>query len=98
MPAELADLAHRLVHWGILSPDELPDSAVINCYQEGQCIPYHTDSLDFLRPIATISLLSEQSMLFAQQLQRAGKIGLFCSRDGLPQLDVRLPPGKPLSA
>ena len=38
-----------------------PDSAIINFYSEGDCIPPHIDHHDFARPFVTLSLLSEQA-------------------------------------
>jgi alkylated DNA repair dioxygenase AlkB len=50
-----------------LSPQDVtPDSAIINMYSAGDCIPPHIDHHDFIRPFSTISLLSEQPIVFGQ--------------------------------
>lgn len=42
--------------------------ACLNCLNQtqGDCIPPHVDHHDFLRPFCTLSLLSEQCIMFAQ--------------------------------
>ena len=37
-------------------------------YSEGDCIPPHIDHHDFTRPFVTLSLLSEQEIVFGQTI------------------------------
>jgi len=64
MPPFLEDLIDRMVGRGIFTPRTRPDSCIINFYSEGDCIPPHIDHHDFTRPFVTLSLLSEQPILF----------------------------------
>ena len=41
---------------------------IINFYAEGDCIPPHIDHLDFTRPFVTLSLLTEQPILFGEKI------------------------------
>jgi len=68
MPKLLNDVIDRMVARGIFNAKTRPDSCIINYYSEGDCIPPHIDSHDFCRPFVTLSLLSEQSILFGQQI------------------------------
>uniref|UniRef100_A0A7N0T176 Fe2OG dioxygenase domain-containing protein n=1 Tax=Kalanchoe fedtschenkoi TaxID=63787 RepID=A0A7N0T176_KALFE len=36
-----------------------PDSCIVNIYDEGDCVPPHIDSHDFLLPFCTVSFLSK---------------------------------------
>ena len=64
------------------------------CLLQGDCIPPHIDSMDFARPFCTVSLLSEQSIMFAQKLVPAGP-GEFTARDGCKTVSIPLPKGEP---
>jgi hypothetical protein len=63
------------------------------CWLQGDCIPPHIDSMDFARPFCTVSLLSEQSIMFAQKLVPAGP-GEFTARDGCRAVSIPLPKGE----
>ena len=63
------------------------------CWLQGDCIPPHIDSIDFARPFCTVSLLSEQSIMFAQKLVPAGP-GEFTARDGCRTVSIPLPKGE----
>ena len=54
--------------WGIVPRDRCPDTAIINVYEVDDCIPPHIDHHDFDRPFCTISLLSEESILFSNRI------------------------------
>ena len=54
--------------WGIVPRDKCPDTAIINVYEVDDCIPPHIDHHDFDRPFCTISLLSEESILFSSRI------------------------------
>ena len=47
----------------LLPGDARPDSAIINAYDVGDCIPPHVDHASYARPISTLSLLGEEAML-----------------------------------
>ena len=68
MPPFLEDLIDRMVSRGIFTSRTRPDSCIINFYSEGDCIPPHIDHHDFTRPFVTLSLLSEQSILFGSTI------------------------------
>lgn len=50
----------------------MPDSCIVNVYEEGDCIPPHIDNHDFVRPFCTVSFLSECDILFGSNLRIAG--------------------------
>lgn len=98
LPPLLRGLIERLVSWGILPEDKKPDSAIINIYEAGMCIPPHIDHHDFERPFVTLSLLSEQSILFGSRLvPEPTSDGKFMAKD-CPSLSIPLPVGKPLTS
>ena len=55
----------------LLTPPHHPLTrrCIINFYSEGDCIPPHIDHQDFTRPFVTLSLLSEQSILFGSNIK-----------------------------
>uniref|UniRef100_A0A0D6QUJ5 Fe2OG dioxygenase domain-containing protein n=1 Tax=Araucaria cunninghamii TaxID=56994 RepID=A0A0D6QUJ5_ARACU len=59
----------RLVRWHVLPPSCVPDSCIVNIYEEGDCIPPHIDHHDFDRPFCTISFLSECNIIFGTNLK-----------------------------
>ena len=69
LPPFLEDLLDRMVGRGIFNARTRPDSCIINFYSVGDCIPPHIDHLDFARPFVTLSLLSEQSILFGANIE-----------------------------
>jgi len=64
LPEVLLDLSSTLITEGIIPPNLKPNTAVVNVYEEGDQLQPHVDSKDFLRPICTISLLSEADVVF----------------------------------
>jgi len=68
LPPLLHDLLDRMTAAGIFTRATRPDSCIINFYSEGDCIPPHIDHHDFSRPFVTLSLLSEQSILFGTDI------------------------------
>ena len=58
--------------WGILPKHKEPDTAIINVYDVEDCIPPHIDHHDFDRPFCTISLLSEQHIMFGSKIISRG--------------------------
>ncbi|PSC76333.1 RNA demethylase ALKBH5 [Micractinium conductrix] len=91
MPLLLRALCRRLTRWGLLPAAKEPNSAIINIYEAGDCIPPHVDHFDFIRPFCTLSLLSEQSIMFGQRLAPAGP-GEFVGHGGETVL-IPLPKG-----
>ena len=89
IPLLLRKAIKRLVTWHVLPPTCVPDSCIINIYKEGDCIPPHVDSHDFLRPFCTLSLLSECSIVFGSKDNNSLKPvpnldGEFCGTFSLP--------------
>ena len=72
MPPFLRQLVDTMIDRRVLRPSERPDSCIINFYSEGDCIPPHIDHHDFDRPFVTLSLLSEQPILFGTEIGVAG--------------------------
>ncbi|KAM7520094.1 hypothetical protein LguiB_019056 [Lonicera macranthoides] len=62
-------IIRRLVRWHVLPPTCVPDSCIVNIYDEGDCIPPHIDNHDFVRPFCTVSFLSECNILFGLNLK-----------------------------
>ncbi|XP_050228805.1 RNA demethylase ALKBH9B [Mercurialis annua] len=65
-------IIRRLVKWHVLPPTCVPDSCIVNIYDEGDCIPPHIDNHDFLRPFCTVSFVSECNILFGTNLKILG--------------------------
>jgi len=68
MPPYLEECIDRMINRGIFTRETRPDTCIINYYSEGDCIPPHIDHHDFTRPFVTLSLLSEQSILFGRTI------------------------------
>ncbi|KAJ8771043.1 hypothetical protein K2173_023368 [Erythroxylum novogranatense] len=73
----------RLVRWHVLPPTCVPDSCIVNMYEEGDCIPPHIDNHDFLRPFCTVSFLSECDIVFGSNLKVVGP-GEFAGPIAIP--------------
>ncbi|KAI5393613.1 RNA demethylase ALKBH9B [Lathyrus oleraceus] len=65
-------IIRRLVKWHVLPTTCVPDSCIVNVYEEGDCIPPHIDNHDFVRPFCTVSFLSECKILFGSNLRIVG--------------------------
>ncbi|KAL2318003.1 hypothetical protein Fmac_031879 [Flemingia macrophylla] len=65
-------IIRRLIKWHVLPPTCVPDSCIVNIYEEGDCIPPHIDSHDFVRPFCTVSFLSECDIVFGSNLKIVG--------------------------
>lgn len=72
IPSLFKVIIRRLVGWHVLPPTCVPDSCIVNIYDEGDCIPPHIDNHDFLRPFCTVSFLSECDILFGSNLKIEG--------------------------
>lgn len=69
LPRLFKQMIERMVRWGVLPRRCIPDSCIVNIYEEGDCIPPHIDHHDFLRPFCTVSLLSNCNILFGSNLK-----------------------------
>lgn len=92
LPDVLKSLVKRIVNWGIVNPSICPDTAIVNFYDTDDCIPPHVDHKDFVRPFVTISLLSQQSIMFGPRLVPVDD-GEFGGPNGSPTQRIPLPPG-----
>ncbi|KAK9129196.1 hypothetical protein Sjap_009683 [Stephania japonica] len=72
LPSLFKSMIKRLVRWHVLPPTCIPNSCIVNIYDEGDCIPPHIDHHDFLRPFCTVSFLTECNILFGSSLKIAG--------------------------
>ena len=68
MPAELHTVLDSLEATGVLSAGQRPDTCCVNCYESGSWIPPHVDSEAFARPFCTVSLRSEQDVVFGDAI------------------------------
>ncbi|GKV51274.1 hypothetical protein SLEP1_g57941 [Rubroshorea leprosula] len=76
-------IIRRLVRWHVLPPTCVPDSCIVNIYEEGDCIPPHIDNHDFVRPFCTVSFLSECNIVFGSNL-KAVSAGEFAGPINIP--------------
>ena len=65
LPPPLLRVARRLKKLGIVQ--QTPDACCVNFYGIGQWLPDHVDSRKFERPLVTVSLGSEQCVLFKRR-------------------------------
>ncbi|KAG6766703.1 hypothetical protein POTOM_027874 [Populus tomentosa] len=72
IPVLFKVIIRRLVRWHVIPPNCVPDSCIVNIYEEGDCIPPHIDNHDFVRPFCTVSFLSECNILFGSHLKIVG--------------------------
>ncbi|CAN1122526.1 RNA demethylase ALKBH9B [Linum perenne] len=76
-------IIRRLIKWHVLPPTCVPDSCIVNIYDEGDCIPPHIDNHDFLRPFCTVSFVSECNIVFGTNLKIKGP-GEFTGSVAIP--------------
>lgn len=69
LPPLFKQMISRMVKWHVLPPTCVPNSCIVNIYDEGDCIPPHIDHHDFLRPFCTVSFLAECNILFGSSLK-----------------------------
>jgi alkylated DNA repair protein alkB family protein 5 len=69
LPPQFKQMISRMVRWHVLPLTCVPNSCIVNIYDEGDCIPPHIDHHDFLRPFCTVSFLTECNILFGSNLQ-----------------------------
>lgn len=68
MPHFFEQIIDRMISRGIFNAQTRPDTCIVNFYSEGDCIPPHIDHHDFTRPFVTLSLLTEQKILFGANI------------------------------
>ncbi|KAL3829408.1 hypothetical protein ACJIZ3_018210 [Penstemon smallii] len=83
LPSMFKVMIKRLVRWHVLPPSCVPDSCIVNIYDEGDCIPPHIDNHDFVRPFCTVSFLSECEIVFGSNLKIEGP-GEFAGSFAIP--------------
>lgn len=83
LPSLFKVIIKRLIRWHVLPPSCVPDSCIVNIYDEGDCIPPHIDNHDFVRPFCTISFLSECNIVFGTDLKIEGP-GEFSGAIAIP--------------
>ncbi|KAJ8545747.1 hypothetical protein K7X08_018330 [Anisodus acutangulus] len=83
LPDLLKVMIRRLVRWHVMPPTCVPDSCIINIYEEGDCIPPHIDNHEFVRPFCTVSFLSECNIVFGSNLKIVGP-GEFAGAIAIP--------------
>ncbi|XP_019178294.1 PREDICTED: uncharacterized protein LOC109173509 [Ipomoea nil] len=85
LPALFKQMIKRMVKWHILPPTCIPNSCIVNIYNEGDCIPPHIDHHDFIRPFCSVSFLSECNIIFGSSLKILNHgIGEFFSPISVP--------------
>ncbi|KAG9444026.1 hypothetical protein H6P81_015366 [Aristolochia fimbriata] len=83
IPSFFKTIIKRLVQWHVLPHTCVPNSCIVNIYDEGDCIPPHIDHHDFLRPFCTVSFLAECNILFGANLKVEGP-GVFSGPVSIP--------------
>ncbi|ERM95777.1 hypothetical protein AMTR_s00023p00252870, partial [Amborella trichopoda] len=76
-------LFKTMVTWHVLPTDCIPNSCIVNIYDEGDCIPPHIDHHDFVLPFCTVSFLSECNIVFGANLKIVGP-GDFAGSFSIP--------------
>ncbi|CAN4110667.1 unnamed protein product [Withania somnifera] len=69
LPPLFKKMIRRMVRWHVLPPSCIPNSCIVNIYDEGDCIPPHIDHHNFVRPFCTVSFLAECKILFGTVLK-----------------------------
>lgn len=76
LPPFIQQLIGILVHRGVIGADQTPNSAAVNVFNAGDCMPPVLEHHDFERPIFVVSLQSQQPIVFGQKI-RTPKAGQF---------------------
>ncbi|RDY01838.1 RNA demethylase ALKBH5, partial [Mucuna pruriens] len=87
LPLVFKQMIKRMVKWNIIPSTCIPDSCIVNIYEEGDCIPPHIDHHDFVRPFYTVSFLNECKILFGSNLQ------VICPGEFAGPVSISLPVG-----
>ncbi|ERM98640.1 hypothetical protein AMTR_s00109p00099300 [Amborella trichopoda] len=83
IPPLFKTMIKTMVRWHVLPTDCIPNSCIVNIYEEGDCIPPHIDHHDFVRPFCTVSFLSECNIVFGANLKIVGP-GDFAGSFSIP--------------
>eukprot|EP00040_Diaphanoeca_grandis_P001733 m.19346 g.19346 ORF g.19346 m.19346 type:complete len:236 (+) comp12422_c1_seq1:205-912(+) len=89
LPPELLNVLDLLKTASVFTEMTMADTCTINVYSEGMWLPPHVDSDMFARPFCTVSLLSDQDVVFGDEI--SGDNGEF---EG--EYRVRMPKGSAL--
>ncbi|KAK7302423.1 hypothetical protein RJT34_13313 [Clitoria ternatea] len=87
LPHVFKQMIKRMVRWNIVPSTCIPDSCIVNIYDEGDCIPPHIDHHDFVRPFYTVSFVNECEILFGSNLQ------VLCPGEFSGPISIPLPKG-----
>lgn len=72
LPDHFKVIIRKLVQWHVIPPTCVPDSCIVNVFEEWDCIPPHVVNHDFVRPFCTVSFLSQCNILFGSNLRIVG--------------------------
>lgn len=72
IPPLFKQIIKRMVRWNVMPPTCIPNSCIVNIYEEGDCIPPHIDHHDFVRPFCSLSLLTECNIVLGSTLKIVG--------------------------
>ena len=84
IPAPLLSVLDLLEQQGVFLSEERPDTCCVNAYEPGMWLPPHVDSAKFARPFFTVSLLSEQEVVFGETIEGADGAWEGALRVGMP--------------
>ncbi|KAK2966651.1 hypothetical protein RJ640_002349 [Escallonia rubra] len=73
LPPLFKEMIKKMVRLHVLPPTCIPNSCIVNIYDEGDCIPPHIDHHHFLRPFCTVSFLAQCNILFGSNLKIVGE-------------------------
>ena len=70
----LVELVRALMDRGVFKAGEEPDQCTVNVYQPGMWLPPHVDNIKFARPFATVSFVSQQSVVLGEKIDGANGV------------------------
>ncbi|XP_020597028.1 uncharacterized protein LOC110036836 [Phalaenopsis equestris] len=65
-------MEHTSSRWIILPADCIPNSCIINIYDDGDCVPPHITHHVFVRPFCTVPFISNNNILFDKEIYVIG--------------------------
>ena len=77
----MKDLIDLLIEQNVIKSDEKPDQCTVNVYSPGMWLPPHVDNSKFIPPLVTVSLVSEQSVVFGKVID--GENGVWKGEEHL---------------
>jgi alkylated DNA repair dioxygenase AlkB len=84
LPPALHQVLDKLESRGVFTREQRPDTCCVNVYEVGSWLPPHVDSDKFARPFCTLSLLSEQEVVFGPTIDGSDGVWDACCRLTLP--------------